>query len=278
MTNAQSFWLPLAESGQAISPPETPPMEVARSSRRRSRRRPQHTDRTHSLTLEDDIPRPANDANVHSSGKMLAFPIPSVRPVDINVRREAGYMGINPITLTGEMGLLLPGSWGDGKEFVNVMPGKEAKWQRLTQQQSSISGAAGQQQLQEDSRERVVMDMDELRMQYTQAVVEGDALEESMLDSPPVSLCIQRQRSIAESKTCEADHREEDWVDISDEEAIKQQNNAGHRRDDSGYCSSGGTDSVGGLAAPEKRNVVQKVKKVRFDEEAIEKQRKESKV
>lgn len=271
MVNVEDFWLPSAESAPSTLLP-TPPMVVKTPS---WHRRPQHVNRTHSnSSKDDDIPRPAKDVDVSiSSGKMLALPIPSVRPVDINVRREAGYMGMNPITLTGETGMLLPGTWGKGKEFVNVMPWKGG--QRMTRQ-STTSVVDAQLSSEQITKESEVVDIKELRGQYSRAVVKGNVCEGSTFDSPPLSLYIQPRGTISESKRCEEDHSEEDWEDISENEgAVNQQKNVSQRREGPGYCSSGGVDLTGAVVTLRKPAILFNVKKqVRFDEEAVGKQQK----
>lgn len=157
--------------------------------------------------IDNNIPLSVPSINKHSE-KMLALPFPSVRPVDINTHREAGYMGMNPITLIGETGLL-PGSWGEGKEYVNVMSGDETR--RQTEEQKPVKGQvdARTRQLHQRKGDAAIIDMHELHMQYAQAVLNGTALEESNANTSPPLVIRQSRAVIRAAKSCNFDDDED---------------------------------------------------------------------
>jgi hypothetical protein len=179
-----------------VTPPQTPPLDIGIPPLQQGRRRRgtecyQNKVRMDSDTL-DQIPRPPQEIGIHTN-KMLALPIPTIRPVDINLHREPGYMGINPVTLIGQTGLL-PGIWGEGKEFVNTLAWHKPAGQ---QQQQEFARSQRDAKLRENSQGRqgaVVADLKELRMHYAQAVLDRDAFEESSAESS----VIQRQGKTAE--------------------------------------------------------------------------------
>ncbi|KAF7511051.1 hypothetical protein GJ744_005597 [Endocarpon pusillum] len=146
--------------------PQMPPLSIEHPSKhQQNQHRNNDIERTQHSMHADPILRPQMQIDSHPE-KILAHPIPSVLPTDINRYREPGYMGINPITLVAETGLL-PGSWGQGKEFVNVMAGHEPrKWSGVREPLAYRNEARMQQQ----KADPVVVDMDELRMQYAQAI------------------------------------------------------------------------------------------------------------
>lgn len=162
---------------------QTPPVSITTSPQHGSSQLSQHTERPDFDMIDNNIPLSVPSINKHSE-KMIALPVPSVRPVEINTHREAGYMGMNPITLIGETGLL-PGSWGEGKEYVNVMSGDEKR--RQTEEQKPVKGQvdARTRQLHRRRGDAAIIDMHELHMQYAQAVLNGTALEESSAKTSP---------------------------------------------------------------------------------------------
>ena len=223
--------------------------------------------------MDDPIPRPVTGINTQP-GKMLALPIPSVRPMDINEFREPGYMGINPITLMGETGLL-PGSWGQGKEFVKAMPWPEPRERTGEKQLATGRNGASRQQLRQEKSDAVTIDMRELRTQYAKAVLDGDTCEESSTQSRCLPFAMRSTAKPPTPEICHAGGDETDWVDVSDgeddEDTIDGQKESGHKRDDSGY-SSGDIDQT--LTTDRTRPpVVPQRKNVCFDERPVEKER-----
>ena len=287
MASLDKFALPSGDSLQenldAQTPTPTPPMAIRNPLRRQKRwQRQQYTNQTTVRNpLDDPIPRPATDVTLFP-GKMLALPIPSVRSIDINTQREAGYMDINPITLRGET-RLLPGTWGDGKEFVDSMPWLQPK-RRSSQQQQQNSVS---QQLPQRKPNGEVVDVKELRLKYAQTILDGKVVEESSLefDSPSRSLITQSLlgSSLVRSsqlKTClpeqhgPGDGEEGDWVDISEDEksAADERKGSCPKREDSGYSSSSASFTT--KAVEEKAAVAKPKKTVRFDEVAVEQPKK----
>lgn len=253
---------------------QTPPLDIVTPSHHRIRQRPQHTERTQLSMLDVPIPRPVIEPNSHF-GKMLALPIPSVRPVDINTHREASYMGINPITLMGETGLL-PGSWGQGREFVNAMA-----WHKPRKRSGGLENASAHQNGARTGQKsnREVVNMNGLRMQYAQAVLHGDACVESSGDGRFLAFAIRRKVGTVLGERCDASADEEEWVDISDDEdgTIDRPDEAGHKREDSGY-SSGEAEADSAIKMARARLLVVPRKRVRFDEVAIEQESKACKL
>ena len=89
--------------------PQTPPLDIVPPPQHQTRQRQNNNAERTQLSINNGpLPCPMIQVNTEPE-KMLAHPIPSVRPIDINRYREPGHMGINPITLVGETGLL-PGS------------------------------------------------------------------------------------------------------------------------------------------------------------------------
>ncbi|ERF68814.1 hypothetical protein EPUS_06258 [Endocarpon pusillum Z07020] len=245
--------------------PQTPPLGIVHPSKHQPN---QHwnddTERTQLSMHADPIPRPQMQIDSHPE-KMLAHPIPSVRPTDINRYREPGYMGINPITLVGETGLL-PGSWGQGKEFVNVMAGHEPrKWPGAREPLAYRYDTSMQQQ----KADPVIVDMNELRMQYAQAILDGGACAESSSKGSYLTIAMQSRKDTW-AKGCdgvggievEEEHEDDDhvddenndndndddmadWEEVSGDEQdeIDSEYGSGHKRDDSGY-SSGKAESA----------------------------------
>lgn len=246
-------------------PPPTPSRAMMTLPQHRSRHHQQHTARAVCNMIDDPIPRPAIETNNHW-GKMLALPIPTVRLVDVNIRREPCYMGINPITLMGETALL-PGSWGDGKELMSTMAWSEPRGQLREQESATSRTAAETQKLVQQDPGCVVIDMNELRMQYAQAILDGDIFEESGREDTPLQMAMPSQREVADANN---NNNENDWVDVSDDEegAICGEGSS-HRREDSGY-SSGETERISNTTRADSP-VAHRRKTVRFDEEAIEK-------
>jgi hypothetical protein len=240
-------------------------------------RQRQHLSQAIAKTPDDGIPRPATDIKTYP-GKMLALPIPSIRPVDVNAKREAGYMGINPITLTGETGLL-PGAWGEGKEFVNSMAWHRSNKRALQYQHRQPPLSASQKLLQQKYDEMMIS-VEKMSLQYAQAILNGDVFEESSVDvdSPHCSLITESLLSASlppESGACDEDKR--DWVDVSDDEksVVDGKTEACHKREDSGYSSA--EASYRKTLAQGKWPVAKWRKTVRFDEETVEKQGEETK-
>ena len=257
------------------APPQTPPLAIVTPARHQSRHGAcTTTHRAQSEKISDHINRPARVTHANSE-KMLAFPIPTVRSVDLNSHREPGYMGINPITLRGETGML-PGSWGQGKEFSNSMAWLEPRRQPLRQACAARQLNEKMQQQPQQVSDRTVTNMDELRMQYAQAVLDGDACDESEMEDTSSPAAIQNPMEAwpAEKGDTEADGDE--WEDIPDDEedAAEEHNEPGHKRDDSGYFS-GETDSTTRTCQAKPPVLVRKM--VRFNEQAIEEQQLRSK-
>ncbi len=263
-------------------PAQTPPLIITTPPQHRCRQRRSNRASADSNMIDDPIPRPAIDINNHS-GKMLALPIPSVRPVDINTRREPGCMGINPITLMGETGLL-PGSWGDGMEFVNPMAWHQPR--RQPQKPEPVTPRADAEKWQHSQQKPcpAVIDFDELQLQYAQAILDGHVFEDSSVEGTLLQVTMQSRAESLPSEYCEGgdeekeEHDDEaDWVNISDEEnAVDGQKASNHKREDSGYSSGEAysTRKTARVRVP----VVPRRKKVRFDDEAIEKEQREWRV
>jgi hypothetical protein len=130
--------------------------------------------------------------------------------------------------------------------------------------------------------DEAVIDLRELRMQYAQAVLDGDVLEESSVESTPSTFVVCSLPETLQpecSAAAAAGDAGEEWVDVTgeeeeeeEEEAVDGQKKPGHKQEDSGY-SSGDDASTLKIARLAKWSVVRRRKEVRFDEEAIEKQR-----
>lgn len=243
------------EFGEPVEPStQSPPLEVAASLRDHSRQRPKPPQRAHSSTM-NEIPRPRQEIHAHF-GKMLALPLHSVRPVDLNDHRKPGYTGINPVTLKGETGLL-PGSWGQGKELSSTM----AFCREARERQHKPDTAA--------------LHLYELRMQYAQAILDGDTFEESSMEhSAPIFTIPSQAESLPQENPIIDD---EEWVDISDddvEDTADRKKEQNHKREDSGYSTGDTTETLENTRAI-KRPMVLRRKKVRFDQEAVEKQQEE---
>lgn len=267
---------------------QTPPLDIVTPPQYQGRRRNNTEARADPSVAADPIPRPITTSNHTSEGKMLALPIPTVRPVDINERREAGCMGINPITLMGEGGLLLPGGWGDKKEFQRAMVWHKPLRQR--EMEAARCGDSGgmwplQQQRRSDSKP-VVVDWKELQLQYSQAILDGGICVDSA-ESASLPFVLQGRAGILplEQDTAEGGGDDDDgdeWVDVAecdgdDEDGTDRKKESGHKREDSGYSSSRHDGSSTLKSAPTVRPVMPQRKTVRFDDETIEKQREESK-
>lgn len=255
--------------------PQTPPLATAAHSRHQSRHSSCTTNQqSQSRQRSDHIDQPATVVHANSK-KMLALPIPIVRAVDLNTYREPGYMGINPITLRGETGML-PGSWGDGKEFVNSMPWLEPR--RQPQRQVCAAHRIKERMLPPPQQvlDRTVMNMDELRTQYAQAVLDGHACAASEMEESAGPAAIQNPKVTcpAEKGDTEADGYE--WEDVTDDEevAIEGHSEPKQKRDDSGYFS-GETESTPSPSQP--KPTLLRRKMVRFREGVIEEQQVRSK-
>jgi hypothetical protein len=178
--------------------------------------------------------------------KMLALPIPIIRPADINSCREPGHTGINPVTLAGTTALL-PGALGQGKECVNSMPfyrlpSRPQPGRDGTRRITSALGRSRQQ-----SSADLVSSVTELRMQYAQNMLNkggeknmaGNACHESR-QLPRFSVAAPRESHGDEAG---AAGDEDQWVDTSDEENLDKKNlfecrtEAEHKAKDSGYSS-----------------------------------------
>jgi hypothetical protein len=238
----------------------------------------------------DPIPRLQIQIDSHPE-KMLAHPTPSVRPTDINRYREPGYMAINPITLVGETGLL-PGSWGQGKEFVNVMAGYEPRKRPGVREPLTYRNDTRMQQQKADP---VIVDMNELRLQYAQAILNGGACAESSSKGSYLTIAMQSRKDTW-AKGCdgvggiqvEEERREEeddddnndndndddtaDWEDVSEDKEVEidSENGSDHKRD-SGY-SSGKVESASETSRAG-MPVVPLGRKVHFDAETTDKER-----
>jgi hypothetical protein len=222
---------------------------------------------------DDPILRPAAPKPDHK-GRMLALPIPSVRPADINIEREVGYMGMNPITLRGETGLL-PGRWGDRNELKRsgsvVQPRRYSSEQELVSQQhiaEAVGRIAGRS-------EEVVIDLEELRRGYTQAVQDGAVFEDSSVESLPFAILTPPPRIPMVDRREVEQEAEDDWVDEPSEKSSARDTQEGskHKREDSGYSSSHSASPAAGIMYI--RGQRKRRKMVRFDEEAIQKQQNE---
>lgn len=248
------------------APLRTSPVAIAPPFQRQSRQDSGTRERARSQTISDDIPRPAGLSDTHS-GKMLALPIPTVRPVDVNWQREPGYLGINPITLRGETGLL-PGSWGEGKEFLNAMTWREPLRRLPGQKRAGCRINGKMQQLPQQISDHIVSDMSELRTQYAKAVLDGHACEESRLEGTRLPAVIQSRSDTLPAQQPEAHNDAAKWEDVPDdaEDTPDRHSESAHNGQDSGYCS-GETNST--LRTPRENR--QDVLMVRFDKGAIEK-------
>lgn len=251
---------------------QSPPVDIMTPPQHRSRQQ-EHINQPIFNSADNDIPRPAQEAS-RFSAKMLALPTLSIRPFDINTQREAGHMGINPITLRGEMGLL-PGRLGEGKEFANAM-----SWLTPIERSSHCQQTPSMRpQLPQYESNGAIIDMKELHLQYAQAILNGDVIVESFVDadSPPHSLIAQSLLAASLPQKCSThDGHEEDWVDMSDEEesAVEEKSGSGHKREDSGYSSA--EASYRKKIAQGKRPDAKRRKTVRFDDEATEEQKEET--
>jgi hypothetical protein len=216
-------------------PSQTTPLDTVAPSQLQRIQRLQSNARTSLSTAMKGIPQPLIPI-YNRSGKMLALPITTVRSVDLNEQREPGYMGINPITLMGEAGLL-PGSWGAKKEYVTAMVWQKPPKQPREQEPAWYRTDPERYEAPQREPDEAVIDLHELRMQHAQAVLDGDACEESSVESNPLAFAT---RSLP--KTIHSEHGaaaagddEEDWSDVTDEEqqAVDGQNKPGRRREDS---------------------------------------------
>ena len=178
-------------------------------------------------------------------------------------------MGINPITLRAETGLL-PGRLGEGKEFANAMSWLRPK-KRCSQYQHNPSTSQSLRQHQFDG---AVVYTNEMHLQLAQAILNGDVTEESPVkaDSTPQSLIAQSLLVASlPQQLGTSDEHEEDWVDMSDDEesVVEEKMKSSHKREDSGYSSA--EASYREKIAKGQRPVAKRGKTVRFEEEAIKK-------
>ncbi len=265
--------------------PQTPPLDITSPSQHR-RMQPQqqnHEEERMRVSINaDPIPQPTMLQVNTDPGKMLAHPIPSLRPTDINRHRESGYMGINPVTLVGETGLL-PGSWGQGKEFVDVMARHEPrKWPAGKDPVAYRNDARMQLQNKVD---QVIVDTNELRTQYARAILDGGACVESSSNGSYLTMAMQSGKETW-AKECNGvgddfgggEEVGDEWLDISEDEEDTGgvENESGHKRDDSGYAS--GKPESRSRKSPAAVPVMCRGKRVRFGEEASDKERKACKL
>lgn len=277
--------------------PQAPPSSIVHPAKHQpNQHRNNDTQRTQLSMHADLIPRPQMQIDSHPE-KMLAHPIPSVRPTDINIYREPGYMAINPITLVGETSLL-PGSWGQGKEFVNVMAGYELRKRPGVREPLTYRDDA---RIQQQKADPAILDMNELRMQYAQAILDGGACAESSSRGSYLTIAMQSRKGIwargcdgvggieVEEEQEDDDNRDDnnnnndndddmaDWEDFSEDEEdeIDSENGSGHKRD-SGYSSGKAESAL--KTSPAGMPGMPLGRKVYFNEETIDKERKACKL
>jgi hypothetical protein len=238
---------------------QTPSLDTVAPSQLQGTQRLQTTARTSFSTAMKGTPRPLIQIYNHS-GKMLALPITTVRSVDLNEQREPGYMGINPITLMGEAGLL-PGSWGARKEYVAATVWQKPPKQPREQEPAWYRTDPGRYEAPQRKPDEAVIDLHELRIQHAQAVLDGDAVEESSVESNRSTFATRSLPKTLHSEygAAAAAGYYEDWADVTDEEeqAVDGQKKPGRRREDSKY-SSGDDASTLKTSRPAKWPVVRR--------------------
>lgn len=220
--------------------PQTPPVPIAPEPRHPRKRRTEQTPPVPFNPFDDhDIPRPAKRAT-GDPNMMLALAVPIVRPVDVNVYRKPGHMGINPTTLTGLTGPL-PGAFGEGKEYTNSMPCHRPQNRPEPREPKTRQIDATVERVRQQSSEDLMFGMTKFRMQYLQAVLDGDAIDDSSVDTNHERADLSRFPEPAPQETAQnaaGDDGDADWVDTSDDEdASERETEPEIIRKDSGYAS-----------------------------------------
>jgi hypothetical protein len=252
----QSLRLPVIEE-HPDHQPQTPPVRIAHEPPHpRKQRREQTSPATFSYFDDHELPRATNRPTRYPD-KMLALPPYIVRPVDINVYRKPGHMGINPITLAGLTGSL-PGALGEGKEFINSMPCHRPpnRPRPRGNPKARQSDDVTVEQVRQQSSEDLMFEMTYLRTRCMQAVLDGDAIDDSSVGTHNAPEVLSRFPEPAPQEKYHLSAGDDaEWVDTSDDEdGFKGEKAPGINRKDSGY-STGDAHSIPQQGRAEQRVV-----------------------